>query len=61
MGDLVWMMNKSIRKGKSPKLQMRWLGPLVVIKRLKDVIFQVKMNEKEGKIIHYDLLKPYEG
>ena len=56
-GDLVWMMNKSTRKVKSPKLQMRWLGPLVIIKRLNDVTYLVKMNEKEVKIIHYDLLK----
>ena len=60
-GDLVWTMNKSRRKGRSPKMQMRWLGPLVVLKRLNDVTYQVKMNEKEVKIIHYDLLKPYEG
>ena len=60
-GDLVWTMNKSRRKGKSPKLQMRWLGPLVVLKRLNDVTYQVKMNEKDVKVIHYDLLKPFEG
>ena len=60
-GDLVWTMNKARKKGKSPKLQSRWLGPLVVLKRLNDVTYQVKMNEKELKIIHYDLLKPYEG
>ena len=60
-GDLVWTMNKSRKKGRCPKMQMRWLGPLVVLKRLNDVTYQVKMNEKDVKIIHYDLLKPYEG
>ena len=40
---------------------MQWLGPVVVIKRLNDVTYQVKMNERDVKIIHYDLLKPYEG
>ena len=60
-GDLVWTMNKSRRKGKSPKLQMRWLGPLIVIKSLNDMTYQVKMNEIDVKIIHYNLLKPYEG
>ena len=54
-------MYKSKRKGKSPKLQVRWLGPLIVIKRLNDVTYQVKMNERDVKIIHYGLLKPYEG
>ena len=56
--DLVWMMNKSRKQGKSPKLQMRWLGPLVVLTSLNDVTYQVKVNEKDVKVIHYDLLKP---
>ena len=60
-GDLVWTMNKARKKGRCPKMQMRWLGPLVVLKRLNDVTYQVKMSEKVVKIIHYDLLKPYEG
>ena len=60
-GDLVWTMNKTRKKGKCPKMQMRWIGPLVVLKRLNDVTYQVKMNEKDVKIIHYDLLKPFEG
>ena len=60
-GDLVWTMNKSRRKGVCPKLQIRWLGPLVVLKRLNDVTYRVKMGEKGEKVIHYDLLKPYEG
>ena len=60
-GDLVWTMNKTRKKGKCPKMQMRWTGPLVVLKRLNDVTYQVKMNEKDMKVIHYDLLKPYEG
>ena len=60
-GDLVWTANKSRKKGRCPKLQMRWLGPFVVLKRLNDVTYQVKMSEKDVKIIHYDLLKPYEG
>ena len=60
-GDLVWTMNKTRKKGKSPKLQTRWLGPLLVLKRLNDVTYQVKTSERDMKIIHYDLLKPYLG
>jgi len=60
-GDLVWTMNKSRKKGRCPKWQMRWLGPLVVLKRLNDVTYLVKLSERDEKVIHYDLLKPYEG
>ena len=56
--DMEWTMNKSRRKGKYPKMKMRWIKPLVV---LNDVTYQLKMNEKEMKIIPYDLLKPCEA
>ena len=38
-------------------MQMRWIGQLVVLKRFNDVIYQVKVNEKEMRIIPYDLQK----
>ena len=60
-GDLVWTMNKVRKKGKCPKMQMRWVGPVVVLQRLNDVTYQVKLSEKVLKVIHYDLLKPYVG
>ena len=60
-GDLVWISNKTRKKGKSPKMQMRWSGPLVVLERINDVTYKLKMNEKDTKIVHYDLLKPYES
>ena len=60
-GDLVWISNKTRKKGKSPKMQMRWSGPLVVMERINDVTYKLKMNEKDTKIVHYDLLKPYES
>jgi transposase InsO family protein len=60
-GDLVWTMNKVRKKGRCPKLQMKWVGPLVVEKRLNDVTYQVRITEHDKKVIHYDLLKPYLG
>ena len=60
-GNFVWTMNKFHRKNKCPKMQMQWIGPLVVLKSLNNVTYQEKMNKKEMKIIHYDLLKPCEA
>ena len=42
-------------------MQMRWIGPLVVVKRLNDVADMVKVSEKDSLVIHYDLLKPFVG
>ena len=60
-GDLVWTMNKVRKKGKCPKMQMRWIGPLTVVKLLNNVTCLVKTREKGSKVIHYDLLKPFVG
>ena len=60
-GDLVWTMNKSRKKGVCPKMQNRWIGPLLVLERLNDVTYRIKLNDKSEKVIHYDLLKPYIG
>ena len=59
-GDLGWTMNQSRRKNKCPMMQMRWIGPFVVLKKLNSMTCKIKMNQKEMKIIHYDLLKPCE-
>ena len=42
-------------------MQMRWIGPLVVVKQFNDVTYMVKVNEKDSKVIHYDLLKLFVG
>ena len=44
-----------------PKMQMCRIGPLVVVKQLNDVMYVVKVSEKDSKVIHYDLLKLFVG
>ena len=34
-GDLVWLQNNKRTKGVSPKLQKRWIGPCLVIKKIR--------------------------
>ena len=60
-GDLVWMVNKSRRKGKCPKLQPKWLGPMQVTDRLNDVTYRVKTSATELKVVPFEHLKPYRG
>jgi len=60
-GDLVWVVNKERKKGKSPKLQMRWLGPMLVEDKINDVTYRIRVAEKTSKVLHYDLMKPYVG
>ena len=60
-GDLVWLVNKSRRKGKCPKLQPKWLGPMQVADKLNDVTYKVKTSATEVKVVPFGHLKPYRG
>ena len=57
-GDLVWVAEKTKKKGKSPKLQPRWKGPCLVIDVLNDVVIKVQLGPKKTSNLHIDLLKP---
>ena len=57
-GDLVWVMNKERKKGKSPKLQPQWKGPCLVSRAFNDVVKEVYVNPRKCVNLHVDLLKP---
>jgi hypothetical protein len=58
-GDLVWLINQSRRKGKCPKLQKKWLGPMIVETKVNDLTYKLRVSAHESKIVHFDKLKPY--
>ncbi|KAJ8050273.1 hypothetical protein HOLleu_03410 [Holothuria leucospilota] len=61
-GDFVWLMNSNKKKGLSPKLRRKWIGPGLILKRVTDVIYRVKMGPKRRpQVVHCDRLKPYLG
>ena len=57
-GDLVWYANKLRKKGVSPKLQPKWKGPCLVVKRHNDALVQIQSGAKKFINVHTDLLKP---
>ena len=60
-GDRVWMAVKTRKKGKAPKLQRKWSGPKLVLSRFTDVTYEIAESETRQKVVHFDLLKPYNG
>ena len=61
IGDLVYVMDSTKKKGKSPKLNpFKWLGPCVVTKKFNDLLFEIA-SKKTGKrrVLHHDRLKPF--
>ena len=60
IGDLVRRNQRKIIKGtKSSKLTRNWTGPWYIVKRLSDVLYQIR-HSKTSKpvIIHADNLQP---
>jgi hypothetical protein len=47
-GDLVLLYNPLRKKGLSPKLQGNWDGPYHVVKRINDVVYRIRSEQKEG-------------
>ena len=61
-GQFVWLYNPSKKKGLSPKLQRRWEGPYLIIKKLSDVTYRIQSRQRgKKKVVHFDRLKPYTG
>mgnify|MGYP000034807019 CR=1 FL=1 len=61
-GQFAWLYDKSKRKGRSPKLELRWMGPYLVVKRLSDVVYRIQLKPgSKAFVVHGDRLKPYTG
>ena len=61
-GAFVWMYNPAKRKGTCPKLQLRWEGPYMILKKLSDVVFRIQRRKgAKPRVVHADRLKPYQG
>ena len=62
VGDAVWLHCSARKKGRSPKLQCRWRGPYIVVKRLSDLVYCIqKSSRAKSSTVHFENLKPYKG
>ena len=59
-GDMIWEAIRGRKKGKSPKLQRKWRGPGIVLRRYTDVTYLISFETKQ-RVVHFDVLKPYKG
>lgn len=59
-GELVWVLDKSRKRGLCPKLQRRFKGPYKIMDRVTEVLYRVApIWEGPEKVIHFNRLKPY--
>jgi len=61
VGDLVWLNNPVVPRGRSRKLHCPWTGPFKVIKKLSSVVYRIQDNRPGSRkrvVVHFDRLKP---
>ena len=57
VGCAIWYASKLRKKGVCPKLQPKWRGPCLVIKKYNDCLVQIQVSCKKSLTVHVDLLK----
>ena len=62
-GDLVWLHNAAVTKGKFKKFHKPWVGPYRVVKQICDVTYRIQLvsNPRKRVVVHFDQLKPFKG
>ena len=60
--DLGWLLMETKKVGISPKLEVGFESPFVVIKKLSELDYIIQLD-KDGmdRSVHHNKLKPYEG
>ena len=57
-GNLVWLKSKRYKKGKTSKLQPKYVGPFKIMEVFSNHTYSIKKNEKES-VEHESRLKPH--
>ena len=56
-GEAVYILDKSIQKGLSPKLRSIWSGPCLVTEVLTPYLYRIQINNRSTKVVNHDRLK----
>lgn len=60
IGDLVRRSQPKVTVGCKTKLARKWTGPWFIVKRLSDVLFQIKHSQSSKPVVvHSDNIKPF--
>ena len=61
VGELVWLNNPVVPRGRSRKLHCPWTGPFKVIKKISPVVYRLqdkRPGSRKRVVVHFDRLKP---
>lgn len=59
-GDCAWYLHERRTSGISPKLQMAYVQ-CVILRKVNDVNYLIRLKEGTDCVVHHDKLKKYEG
>jgi len=59
VGDMVWLHNPAVPRGRSKKLHQPWTGPYRVISRLSDAVYRLQHTQfrRRKPVVHFNRLK----
>lgn len=61
-GERVWVFNPRRKKGRCPKLDSAWEGPCLILQKISEVVYKVKLRTRQRVVVlHRDRLAPYLG
>ena len=50
----MWLHDPAKKKGVSPKLQLRWKGPFLIVSKLSDVTMRIQMSPRAKPMVVHD-------
>ena len=57
VGDAVYLLDRTVGKGLSPKLGPVWSGPCLVVELFSPYVYRVQINNRATKVVNHDRLK----
>ena len=61
-GDWAWLQSTQKKRGLTPKLMLKWLGPYLVIGKLSEVVYRIQLSQRANpKVVHLNRLNMYNG
>ena len=62
-GDMLWLHNVAVARGKLRKFHKPWAGPYRVVKQISEATYRIQLvsNPRKHVVVHFDRLKPFKG
>jgi transposase InsO family protein len=59
LGDLVYLLNGTSKKGTTRKLQPVYLGPFSIVRKISDALYVITGIRRHHQVVHHDRLRRY--